>query len=469
MGAQTEQTEAAATAMKAAVQDRIARFAAIPSVSTDPVYAPFMRQAVEFLTGYLREIGFGAVTVNETPGHPIVTAEWMGAPGAPTVLVYGHYDVQPPDPLEAWLTPPFEPSVRDGRLYGRGVSDDKGPLLVALGAMEAWLAAGGLPVNVKLLVEGSEEMGSAHLEEFVEARADALAADFLLSADGAMWRADLPSVTVASRGMCALNVHLTGAAKDLHSGRYGGGVPNAAQVLTRLCATLHDDQGRVAVAGFYDGVTPPDAAQRAALSALPFDEPGFLAGLGVKAPAGEAGYGFLERNWLRPTLEVNGLKAGYTGTGFKTVIGAEAEAKLSCRLVPGQTPERVLGLLKDHLRRHCPDSVEMRFEEKPGGAHPSLIAEDHPGVKLALDILGETSGQTARCVRMGATIPIAEMAQRVLGMGTVFFSFSTADEDYHAPNEFFRLARMEEGLVAWTRYLGRLAEIDFGKHKEAAE
>ncbi|MFC4671576.1 dipeptidase [Seohaeicola nanhaiensis] len=457
-------TEAAARdwldANEPALRDRLYDFVRLPSVSTDPAYAEGMGQAAEFLSTYLRDIGFDRVAVNATPGHPILTGEWTGAPGAPTILVYGHYDVQPPDPLDQWQSAPFEPTLRDGRIYGRGISDDKGPLMVALGAMEALMATtGALPVNVRLLIEGSEEMGSAHLEDFVVAHQDLVTADFLLSADGAMWRADLPSVTVASRGMAALNVTVRGAAKDLHSGRYGGGVPNAAQVLVEMLAALHDPRtGAVAVPGFYDGVAVPDNETRAALADIPFDEAAFLEGLGVKKGAGEAGYSFLERNWLRPTLEINGMSAGYTGPGFKTVIGATAEAKISCRLVPGQDPMRILELLEAELTRLCPDCATLSIARKPGVAWPSALPLDHPGLRLAMDVLEELYGQPARAVRMGATIPIAEMFDRVLDMGTVFFSFSTADEDYHAPNEFFRLERWQDGLRAWVAYLTRLAK-----------
>lgn len=436
----------------------------IPSVSTDPAHAGDIARAADFLAEYLAAIGFAHVTINPTPGHPILTGEWLGAPGAPTVLVYGHYDVQPPAPLEQWHSDPFEPVLRDGRIYARGISDDKGPLMAALGGIEALMAASGrLPVNVRLLIEGSEELGSAHLEDFVTANQDRVAADFLLSADGAMWRADLPSVTVASRGMAALNVTLRGTAKDLHSGRYGGGVPNAAQVLVGMLAALHDPQtGAVAVPGFYDGVVPPDPETRAALAAIPFDEAGFLAGLGAKSGTGEAGYSFLERNWLRPTLEINGMESGYTDPGFKTVIGAVATAKISCRLVPGQDPHRILALLEAELTRLCPDHARVAFERKPGVAWPSALRLDHPGLLLAMEVLQELYGQPARAVRMGATIPIAEMFERVMGMGTVFFSFSTADEDYHAPNEFFRKERWRDGMRAWASYLARLAEKDLG-------
>ncbi len=448
------------------IEDRHARvlqhlidFAAIPSVSTDPAYADGIARAAAFLARRLTEAGLEHAAVRPTAGHPVVTADWLHAPGAPTILIYGHYDVQPPDPLEKWTSPPFVPEIRDGRLYARGVSDDKGPLLVAVTALEALLAtAGRLPVNVKLLVEGEEEMGSAHLEPFVAAEAAALRADFVLSADGAMWRADLPTVTVASRGLCALDLTVRGAAKDLHSGRHGGAVANPLQAICRLLASLHRDDGAVAVSGFYDRVRTLSPAARAEIAAIPFDEAGYLRSLGARAGAGEAGWSLLERNWVRPTLELNGLQGGYAGPGTKTVIPAEAHAKITCRLVPDQDPTEVLELIEHHLRQHTPAGVALEVERHRGMSHPYAIAESHRGLRLAMEVLGELYGRRALPVRMGATIPIGEIFARRLGIDTVFFSFSTADEDYHAPNEFFRVQRLWDGVRAWITYLARLGE-----------
>jgi acetylornithine deacetylase/succinyl-diaminopimelate desuccinylase-like protein len=439
-----------------AVLRHLTDFVAIPSVSTDPAYSADVARAAAFLCERLTASGLEHAAVRPTEGHPVVTADWLHAPGAPTLLVYGHYDVQPPDPVAAWASPPFSATVRDGRLYGRGVSDDKGPLLVALTAFEALLAATGrLPVNVKFLVEGEEEMGSANLEPFVAAHAEELRADFVLSADGAMWRADLPTVTVASRGLCALDVTVRGAGKDLHSGRYGGIVANPIQALARLLASLHREDGGVAVEGFYDRVRPLSNAARAEIGAIPFDEAAFLRGLGAPGGAGEAGFSLLERNWVRPTLEFNGISGGYAGAGGKTVIPASAGAKISCRLVPDQDPHAILDAIERHLQAHCPPGVTVETHRHAGVSQPYAIAEDHPALRRAIDVLTELYGQTARPVRMGASIPIGEIFARRLGIDTVFFSFSTADEDYHAPNEFFRLARVWEGIAAWVAFLER--------------
>jgi acetylornithine deacetylase/succinyl-diaminopimelate desuccinylase-like protein len=434
-------------------------FVAIPSVSTDPAYAGEMRRGAEFLADHMRNCGLENVAVRPTEGHPVVMADWLHAAGRPTILIYGHYDVQPPEPLAKWHTPPFEPTVRDGRLYGRGASDDKGPVIVALSAIAAFLKTEGrLPVNVKLLIEGEEEIGSAHLDAFVTENAEALAADFVLSADGATWRVDLPTIAVASRGICALEVKVTGAAKDLHSGRHGGSIANPLQVLSRLLASLHDETGAVAVSGFYDTVRLPSTEERRALAEIPFDEADYLRSVGAAEGAGEAGWTMLERNWLRPTLELNGIWGGYSGPGSKTVIPSEAQAKITCRLVPDQAPAAVLDCIEQHLQRHCPPGVRLSVMREPGGAFPVAVPPDHPGLRLAMQVLEETYGRKTLPVRMGATIPIGGIFRQRLGLETVFFSFATSDEDYHAPNEFFRLGRLRDGVQAWIRYLSLLGQ-----------
>ena len=377
------------------VHDLIA-FARIPSVSTDPTYRGEVHRAAGWVAERLRAAGLEAVRIHSTACHPAVTAEWLHAQGAPTLLVYGHYDVQPPDPIEAWTSPPFAPEVRDGRIYGRGVSDDKGPVLIAIAAAEACLGTTGrLPVNLRFLIEGEEESGSPSLPAFLHDHAGELAADWVLSADGAMWRADVPSVTVAGRGLVALEFSVLGAAKDLHSGRHGGSAPNPLHAIARLVASLHDETGRVAVAGFYDDVREVDALTRADLRALPFDEAAYL-----------------------------------------DAIGAQ---------------------IIEHLRRHCPAGVRLEVRGPDNGARAYAIPADHPGLRLAERVLGEVYGREAHRVRMGATLPICDHFRRLLGQETVFFSFSTADEDYHAPNEFFRLQRLEDGLRAWLRYWQLLA------------
>ncbi|HEY7233406.1 MAG TPA: dipeptidase [Gemmatimonadaceae bacterium] len=434
-------------------------FASIPSVSTDPARAQDVLAAGRWVSDTLAAAGPFAVRTIATPRNPVVYGEWVGAPGKLTALVYGHYDVQPADPLAKWQSPPFTPTLRDGRLYARGVSDDKGPMLIPIKVAEAFFAmTGGLPINIKCLFEGEEEIGSPSLDAFIEQHKDLLAADVVLSADGAMWRIDEPSLTVSSRGLAGLEITLTAAGKDLHSGRHGGGVANPLHAMARLIASLHEPNGKVAVAGFYDRVRELTPAERAAIAALPFDEAGYLAQVGAPATFGEPGFTTLERQWTRPTLEVNGMWGGYEGPGEKTVIPSEAHAKITCRLVADQEPDEVLELIRRHLESHVPPGTRLTIAPGDHGARPAWIAADHFALRAADTALREVYGVRPLLVRSGGTVPISELFQRHMGLDTVFFSFSTADEDYHAPNEFFRVHRLHEGLEAWARYWTILGE-----------
>ncbi|HEV2671186.1 MAG TPA: dipeptidase, partial [Gemmatimonadales bacterium] len=436
------------------ILEELKEFAAIPSVSTDPARASDVQRAAAWVAAKLTAAGPFTVRSMPTCGASVVYAEWLGAPGARTILVYGHYDVQPEDPVEKWVTPPFAPTLRDGRLYGRGVSDDKGPMLIPIKVAEAFFAERhSLPVNVKFMIEGEEEIGSKHLEAFVRQNKDKLKADVVVSADGAMWRIDEPSITVANRGLAALELTLTGPAKDLHSGRHGGSVANPLHALARLIASLHEPDGRVAVHGFYDRVRELSKAERAEIRALPFDERAYLAQVGAPrgAAVGETGYSTLERQWTRPTVEVNGMWGGYQGPGAKTIVPSEAHAKLTCRLVPDQDPDEVVSLVKRHLERHAPAGARLSIGDIGPGARPARIARDHWIVKAAEVALERVYGVKPLIVRMGGTVPVAEIFQRVMGLETLYFSFSTGDEDFHAPNEFFRVHRLHEGLAAWAR------------------
>ena len=432
-------------------------FASIPSVSTDPAHGADVQHAARWVASALSTAGPLTARTIATSGNPVVYGEWLGAPEQLTVLVYGHYDVQPADPLEKWHSPPFTPTVRDGRLYARGVSDDKGPMLIPIKVAEAFFATlGALPVNVKCMFEGEEEIGSPSLETFIEQHRELLAADVVLSADGAMWRIEEPSLTVSSRGLAGLELTLTAAAKDLHSGRHGGAVANPLHAMARLITSLHEPNGRVAVQGFYDRVRELSPAERRAIAALPFDEQAYLAQVGAPAAFGEPGYSTLERQWTRPTLEVNGMWGGYEGPGGKTVIPSEAHAKITCRLVPDQDPDEILRLVRRHLEAHVPPGTRLSIAPGEHGARPAAIRGDHFALKAASEALEEVYGVRPLVVRSGGTVPIAELFQRLMGLDTVFFSFSTADEDYHAPNEFFRIHRLHEGLEAWARYLAIL-------------
>jgi acetylornithine deacetylase/succinyl-diaminopimelate desuccinylase-like protein len=439
------------------ILEELKEFTAIPSVSTNPAHEPDVRAAAAWVAAKLTDAGPLTVRTMPTPGASVVYAEWLGAAGAPTVLIYGHYDVQPEDPVAQWVSQPFTPTLRDGRLYARGASDDKGPMLIPIKVAAAFFAVHGrLPINVKFMLEGEEEIGSRHLEAFVAQHRDLLAADVVLSADGAMWRIDEPSLTVANRGLAGLELTLKGPAKDLHSGRHGGSVANPLHAMARIIASLHQPDGRVAVGGFYDRVRELTPAERAEIAALPFDEATYLSQVGASAAVGEPGYGTLERQWTRPTLEVNGLWGGYQGPGSKTVVPSEAHAKITCRLVPDQDPEEVEMLVTRHLERHVPPGTTLSIVAGDHRARPARIARDHPVLQAAETALNEVYGVRPLIVRMGGTVPVAEMFQRLMGLDTVYFSFSTGDEDFHAPNEFFRVHRLHEGLAAWARLWERL-------------
>ncbi len=435
-------------------------FCRIPSVSTDPAYAKPIRSAAEFVAKRLVDAGFPTVEIEETGGHPVVIAEWCDAPGAPTVLIYGHYDVQPPDPLDKWVSDPFEPEVRDDRLYARGVSDDKGPLLIPILVAQAYReTVGRLPLNVKVIIEGEEESGSPHLDATIARLKTRLACDFVVSADGAMWRADLPSMTVASRGMTALEVFVEGGGKDLHSGRHGGSAPNPIRALTKMLASLHDDHGTVTVKGFADGATEPDPAIGEAIRSVNFDVAAYFDSIGADRPDPlPSGTELLTRQWLIPTLEFNGISGGYQGMGTKTVIPASASAKITCRLVAGQTPANVAEAITQHLEDALPAGYRLKVDLHGPGSTAFALDPDLPALKVAEGILGELLGAAPLRVAMGATIPIGDVFKRHLGVNIVFFSFSTSDEDYHAPNEFFRLSSFRTGLIAWARLFERLGK-----------
>ncbi len=455
----TETTFDYLAAHRDAILADLIAFVAIPSVSTDPAHRGDVEAAARWVAEQLAAAGPFAVQIIPTPRNPVVYAEWLGATGKPTVLVYGHYDVQPPDPLDKWQSEPFTPTIRDGRLYARGVSDDKGPMLIPIKVAEAFFATtGALPINVKMMFEGEEEIGSPSLEGFIRDHADLLRADFVISADGAMWRINEPSLTVASRGLAALEFDLEGPGKDLHSGRHGGGVANPLHALAQLIASLHSADGRVAVEGFYDAVRELTPQEHAEIAALPFDEAAYLAQVGASAAFGEPGYTTLERQWTRPTLEVNGMWGGYQGPGSKTVTPSEAHAKLSCRLVPDQDPHDIAEKVARHLKARVPPGTRLTIRPGDHGALPYRIPADHPALRAADAALRAVYGVWPLIVRMGGTVPVCEFFRRHMRLDTVFFSFSTADEDFHAPNEFFRVHRLYEGLEAWARLWARLGE-----------
>ncbi len=432
-------------------------FLRIPSVSARSEHDGDTRAAAEWLAARMQAAGLDA-TVFDTPGHPVVLGEWRGAgPDAPTVLIYGHYDVQPPEPLDEWTSPAFEPTVRDGRLFARGSSDDKGQLYMHVKALESHLqGAGTLPVNVVVLAEGEEEVGSTNLVPFVEAHRDRLSCDAVVISDSAMFAEGQPSLLFSLRGLAYVEIHVEAARSDLHSGAYGGAVPNPATALARILATLHDDRGRIAIPGFYDDVLEWDAETRDAIRGLDFDDAAFRDGVGAPALFGEAGYSTLERLWIRPTCEVNGLLSGYTGQGAKTVLPARAMAKVSFRLVPDQNPARVVELLRAHVERVAPEGVRVRVEDLHGG-RPWRANPSGPLFDAASRALEAAFGRAPVLAGEGGSIPIVGDFERVLGVPALLVGFAPPGANMHAPDEWIPLENIDKGTLALVRLYDELA------------
>ena len=420
----------------------------IPSVSARSEHDADTRRAAEWIGGSLRAAGLHA-TVHETPGQPVVVGEYRDAPaGAPTVLVYGHYDVQPAEPLDLWTSPPFVPTVRDGRLYARGSVDDKGQLFLHIKALEAHLAVlGRLPINVIVLAEGEEEVGSVHLAPFVEAQKELLRCDAVVISDSAMFAPGLPSVLSSLRGLAYFQIDVQGPAQDLHSGSYGGAVVNPAMALARILATMHDAQGRVAIAGFYDAVRDWPAHVREQMRTLPFRDDDFRAETGAPALGGETGYTVLEQLWTRPTCEVNGLLSGYTGEGAKTVLPSKAMAKVSCRLVPDQDPAEIEQLMRDHVQRVAPAGVMVTVTPLHGG-RPWRAELGGPLFDAARRALAAAFGREPVITGEGGSIPVVGDFERVLGAPVLLVGFGLPGENAHAPDEWMSVENFEKGMRA---------------------
>jgi len=434
-------------------------YLAIPSVSALPEHEADVTRCADWTTEEMRRVGLEHVRLIETPGNPVVYGDWLGAPGAPTILFYGHYDVQPVDPLELWTTPPFEATVRGGEIYARGAADDKGQVFMHFKAIEAYRRDGGpLPLNIKVIIEGEEEIGSVNLDAFVRDHRDELAADVVVISDSPMFDRGVPSLCYGLRGLTYFQIDLRGTTSDLHSGSFGGAVANPAFVLAQILSQMKDRSGRVKISGFYDDVRDLKSEERQEFAKLPFNERRYRKELGAPRLAGEKGYTTLERVWGRPTFEVNGLLSGFTGSGAKTVIPAVAMAKVSMRLVPDQEPDKIAAQFEAYVRKLAPNTVELSVTRMHGGK-PWMTDFDNPFVKAAGRAIERGFGQTPVLIREGGSIPVVSTFQEVLGLPSVLFGIGLPDENAHAPNEKLDLENFHNGVVAAAYLYQEFADV----------
>ena len=439
--------------------DELLDFLRIPSISALPERAEDVARAGTWVAQRLSTAGAENVEVLPTGGHPVVYGDWLHAEGKPTILVYGHFDVQPVDPVELWTHPPFEPTVVDGRVYARGASDDKGNMLAPILAVEALLRSGGAaPVNLKFCFEGQEEIGSPQIPEFMPAHVERFASDLAVSADGGQFSETEPLLLMSLRGICGVQIDVHGASTDLHSGLHGGRIQNPIHALTQILGSLRRADGTVAVEGFYDDVAALTEVERAAIARVPFDRDEYLCEVGLDEEFGEPGYTNRERGWVRPTLEMNGIWGGFQEDGIKTVLPNAAHAKITCRLVADQDPERIIGLLEEHVAQHAPPGVRVEVNPLSIRGRPYSIAADHWGNRAAAAVLTEFYGREPYQTRSGGSIPITGVFLEQLGIDTIGFGFGIEDENYHAPDEFFRLASFRKSQRAYVRLLEELGK-----------
>ncbi len=441
---------------QAAFLEGLKTFLRIPSISTLTEHKPDIRRAAEFALNELRAAGLTGELI-EGEGNPLVYAEWLGAPGKPTLLMYGHYDVQPPDPLDEWKSPPFEPEVRGDDIFARGSSDDKGQTYILMKAVEGLLKTRGkLPVNVKFLIEGEEETGGEHIEGYVAQKPARLKADAAIICDTEMFAPELPTICVGLRGIVYAELHVEGANHDLHSGVYGGAAPNPLQAMAEIISALKDRDGHIRIAGFYDRVVPPSAKEREAWARLPFNEKEYTEKeMGARELVGEPGIDLFERLWARPTFEVHGIRGGFTGEGAKTVIPARAVAKISTRLVADQDPKEAAEQLKKAIAEACPKGVTAELK-LVHGAPPSLVNPDNPFIHAAAQAMSEVFGKPTVYIRSGGSIPIVAAFEQNLGIPSVMMGFGLPDDNLHAPNEKLHLPNFYRGIEAVARYLDLL-------------
>ena len=439
--------------------NELKQFLRIPSVSALSDHKTDMQTAAAWLADSLTKAGLENVSIDETKGHPVVYADWLHAEGKPTILVYGHYDVQPVDPLNLWESEPFDPQVRDNKLYARGASDDKGQVYMHVKAIEAlFKTEGSLPVNVKFCIEGEEEIGSPNLPEYVLANTEKLSADIIVISDTGMQGPGKPAVCYGLRGLAGVQIEVKGAKSDLHSGLYGGGVQNSIHALVKVLDSFRDAEGTIQVDGFYDNVLPVTEEERAAYAALEFDEEALKKELGVEELFGEKGYTHLERTWVRPTLEINGVFGGFSGEGIKTVLPAEAGAKITCRLVPNQDPDEIVAKLKAHIEKHKPIGVSVEVTEFDKGK-PFITPFDHPAIQAAGRSYEKVYNVPTSYVRGGGSIPIVAAFDEILGLPVVLMGFGLASENFHAPNEHFHLENFDQGLRVIGDYYYEIAQF----------
>jgi len=448
-----------ATTQRPAFLVQLNEFLALPSISALPEHRPDMQRTAQWLADHFTAIGLHHARVNPTTGHPVVTADWLDAgPDKPTVLIYGHYDVQPVDPIELWHSDPFKAEVRDDYLYARGASDDKGQAFIYAKVLESFMKTEGrLPVNVKLLLEGEEEIGGPSLDEFIEEHRDQLTADVAVISDTHMLRPDQPCLVYALRGLCYIQVEVTGPARDLHSGQYGGAIYNPIQALTEMLASLKDRDGHITVPGFYDKVLPLGEAERKILAQAPFSEAEFMQDAGVTGVWGEKGYTTKEQVSARPTLEINGIWGGFTGEGSKTVLPAKASAKISCRLVANQDHHEIAELLQKHLKQIAPPQVNVEVKRLHGG-HGALINLDSKYMRAASQVLQQVFGNAPVYEREGGSIPVVSTFQKVLGIDSIMLGFGLPDDNLHSPDERFYLPNFYHGIETVIRYFAEIGK-----------
>jgi acetylornithine deacetylase/succinyl-diaminopimelate desuccinylase-like protein len=428
--------------------EELKSYLAIPSISALPQHQADVRRCAEWTADEMRRIGMQNVRLIETPGNPVVYGDWLGAEGAPTILFYGHYDVQPVDPLNLWESPPFEADVRDGEIYARGAADDKGQVFMHFKAIEAHLKQNGrLPVNLRVILEGEEEVGSANLDNFVKGHKEELAADVVVISDSTMFDRGVPSITYGLRGLVYFQIDLRGTRSDLHSGSFGGAVANPALVLAQILSQMKDKGGRIKIPGFYDDVRALRDEERAEFKKLPFNETRYRKDLGAPKLFGESGYTTLERVWARPTFEVNGLLSGFTGEGAKTVIPAVAMAKVSMRLVPDQDPDKIAQLFEAYVAKVAPKTVETKVTRMHGGK-PWMTDFDNRFVQAAGRAIEKGFGKAPVFNREGGSIPVVATFQEILGLPSVLFGVGLPDENAHAPNEKLDLGNVHGGIIA---------------------